>query len=60
MTNAEKQIRTKLLQFMFDNVGGTELNPIKHVESISYHAIEIEYEDGTKQMASLLVTDSDE
>jgi len=59
MTNLERSNRNLLLQFMLDNVGGTELNPIKHVKDMG-DALQIEYEDGTKQLASVIVTDTDE
>jgi hypothetical protein len=59
MINFEKLIRNRLLQFMLDNVGGTELNPIVEVIDHTSH-LEIKYEDGTKQLASLTVTDPDE
>jgi hypothetical protein len=59
MTNQEKNNKMMLLQFMLDNVGGTELNPIVEVIDHTSH-LEIKYEDGTKQLASLTITDSDE
>ena len=59
MTNLERDNRKRLLDYMLENVGGTELNPMKHVRDIG-DALEIEYEDRTKQIASIIVTDSDE
>lgn len=59
MTNLERSNRNLLLQFMLDNVGGTELNPIKLVKDMG-DALLVEYEDGTKQLASVIVTDTDE
>ena len=59
MTKLERDNRALLLQYMLDLVGGTELNPMKYVKDIGA-SLEVEYEDGTKQLVSIMVTDSDE
>lgn len=59
MTNLEKATRAMLLQFFIDSIGATELNPIKQAKDLG-SALEVELEDGTKQIVSVIVTDSDE
>ena len=48
-----------LLQFMIDNIGATELNPLKQIKDLG-EALEVELEDGSKKIVSIIVTDSDE
>lgn len=59
MTNLEKATRSMLLQFMIDNIGATELNPLKQIKDLG-EALEVELEDGSKKIVSIIVTDSDE
>lgn len=59
MTNLEKATRALLMQFLLDSIGATELNPIKQVRDLGA-ALEVEMEDGTKQIVTIIITDSNE
>lgn len=59
MTNLEKATRAMLMQFLLDSIGATELNPIKQIRDLGA-ALQVEMEDGTKQIVTITVTDSDE
>jgi len=59
MTNLEKATKSLLIQFFMDSIGSTELNPAQQVKDLG-EALEVEFEDGTKKIVSIIVTDSDE
>jgi len=59
MTNLEKATRATILQFALDNIGATELNPVKQARDLG-EALEVEMDDGVKKIVTINVTDSDE
>jgi len=59
MTNAEKLARKFLMDFLLSEIGVTELNSIVAVKDLS-DAFQVELEDGSKKIITIIVTDSDE
>lgn len=59
MTSQEKNIKRLISEFFFRNLRGSELNSIIDVKE-AIDGLQIDYEDGTKQLVSITITEIDE